>query len=120
MIHPIRSIACILAVLMLAGCKSNNQVSIEHGKPPATVQTKSRSEPIFYNGKTYLLAYDYAQASSSFSMRVSGMGPKQQKDAVAVATSGLRYYACLDGQDGRMIGQPNYTEGIWRLQARCA
>lgn len=118
--HAIRLTACVFAALMLAGCKTSNQVSIQQGKPPATVQTKSRSEPIFYNGKTYLLAYDYAQASSSFSMRVTGMGPKQQKDAVAVATSGLRYYACLDGQDGRMIGQPNYAEGIWRLQARCA
>jgi hypothetical protein len=110
----------MMTALMLAACKTGNDVSIVQGKPPATVQTKSRSEPIFYNGKTYHLDYDYAQASSSFDMRVSGMGSEQQKDAVAVATSGLRYYACLDGQDGRMIGEPRFVEGIWRVKARCA
>ena len=107
------------AALVLAGCKSSNDISVVQGKPPATIQTKSRSEPIFYNGKTYRLDYDYAQSSSSFDMRVSGMGSKQKKDAVAVATSGLRYYACLDGQDGTMIDEPRYAEGIWRVRARC-
>jgi hypothetical protein len=117
MTYTLRLSAC--AALLLTGCATGNKVSISHGKV-AAVQTKSRSEPIFYNGKTYQLDYSYAESSASFDMRVSGMGPQQQKDAVAVATSGLRYYACLDGQNGRMAGQPSYAGGVWSLQARCA
>ncbi|MGH6853989.1 MAG: hypothetical protein ACREDX_10630 [Aestuariivirga sp.] len=109
-------LAC--AVLLLAGCKTSNNITINQGSI-AAAQTKSRSEPIFYNGKTYRLDYSYMQSSKAFDMRVSGMGPKQQKDAVAVATSGLRYFACTDSQSSQMIGGPSYAGGVWNVQARC-
>ena len=111
--------ALLLSGLLLAGCKATNTVTIT-SKPVAQVQTRTRSEPIFYNGKTYRLDFSYRAASSSFDMRVSGMGPKQGNDAVAVATSSLRYYACLDSQSGQMIGPPRYAAGVWNLEARCA
>jgi hypothetical protein len=50
---------------------------------------------------------------------VSGMGPKQQKDAVAVATSSLGYFACPDGQKGQLTGTPRYEGSVWKLAARC-
>lgn len=105
--------------VVLAACASQSNVKINKGGPQA-VQTKSRSEPIFYNGKTYQLDYSYLEGEGLFDMRVSGMGPKQQKDAVALATSSLRYFACPDGQTGKLQGQPAYDGGQWRMQARCA
>jgi hypothetical protein len=85
----------------------------------AAVQTKARSEPIFYNGKTYQL--DFApNDSGNFDMIVVGMSETQEADAKAVATSSLRYFACPDGQTGKLIGSPKYAAAKWRMTARCA
>jgi hypothetical protein len=108
------------AAILLAGCASDTGVNVTRDKAAPKVVTKSRSEPIFYNGKTYTLDYDYAAAAGAFDMRVSGMGPKQQKDAVAVATSSLGYFACPDGQKGHLTTTPRYEGGQWKMQARCA
>lgn len=107
---------CFLA-LLLAGC-GGPKARITKGTAQ-TVQTKSRSEPIFYNGKTYKLDYSYSESASLFDMKVSGMGPKQRNDAVAVATSSLRYFACPDSQKGQLIGDAAYADKVWNLQARC-
>lgn len=103
------------AALLLAACGTSEKIALE-AKPPKA-QTKSRSEPIFYNGKTYQL--DFSHTAGVFDMRVSGMGPKQQKDAVAVATSALRYFACPDGQNGQMIGTAKFAGTVWKLRAKC-
>jgi len=104
--------------LLLAGCKTSNNITINQHSG-GQVQATSRSEPVFYNGKTYQLDYIYTKSSRAFDMRVSGMGPKQQKDAEAVATSGLRYFACPDGQKSEMIGAASYASGVWSVQAQC-
>jgi hypothetical protein len=52
-------------------------------------------------------------------MSVSGMTSKQQKDAEAVATSSLGYFACPDGQKGKLQSKPAYKDAKWRMQARC-
>jgi len=110
-------IPVLLAVAaLLAACSSQPDVKISSGQQ---VQTKSRSEPVFYNGKTYQLDYSYVEGQGRFAMRVSGMGPKQRNDAVAVATSSLGYFACPEGQRGRMIGEPRYAQGVWALDAHC-
>jgi hypothetical protein len=106
--------ACILA--LAAGCSSGKKFRMTGAQ---TVQTKPRSEPIFYNGKTYRLDYAYAEDRRAFDMKVSGMSAKQEKDAIAVATSSLRYFACTDGQQGQLIGTPAYDGGVWSLQAKC-
>ena len=108
---------CAVVVLSLAACKTGNEVRITSQAPPA-VQTKSRSEPIFYNGKTYHLDFS-SGGGGLFDMAVSGMGPKQKKDAVAVATSSLGYFACPEGQKGRLQNEPAYTDAKWRMQAMC-
>ena len=74
---------------------------------------------MFYNGKTYKLDYDYAPASSSFNMRVSGMGPAQQADAVGLSTSALGHFACPSGH-ASLSGKPNYAGGMWAVPGRCA
>lgn len=105
------------AALLLTSC-ANSTVRVTNSKAQ-TVQTKPRSESIFYNGKTYRLDYDHADGTGAFDMRVSGMGPAQQSDAVAVATSSLGYFACPDGQKGQLTGEPAYGDSVWRLRARC-
>ena len=112
-----RILICAVALLLM-GCTSASTVRVTD-KKPQSVQTRPRSEPIFYNGKTYRLDYTYSETSSLFDLRVAGMGPKQEKDAVAVATSSLRYFACTDGQNGELQGSPAYGDGTWKLQARC-
>ncbi len=105
--------------VVLAGCTTRNKIEITRVKPAPTVQTKSRSEPIFYNGKNYQLDYTFNAAQNAFDMKVSGLGPKQQKDATNIATSSLAYYACPNGQRGKLIGTPAYVDGKWDLQAKC-
>lgn len=111
-----------IAATGLAACAEKPKVvSVTHTakKPAPKAITKSRSEPIFYNGKTYNLAYDYAASANAFDMRVSGMAASQQKDAVAVATSSLGYFACPEGQRGQLTGAPRYEAAQWKMQARC-
>ncbi len=107
---------CAVA-LLIAGC-GGPDARITKGTAEG-VQTKSRSEPIFYNGKTYRLDYSYSASASLFDMKVSGMGPKQRNDAVAVATSSLRYFACPDSQKGQLVGDAAYEDKAWNMQARC-
>jgi hypothetical protein len=110
-----------LAVL-LAACSKAGHVDINSGGP-RTVQTQSRSEPIFYNGRHYALNYTYNDATRAFDMKVSGttaaMKPDSQRDAVNIASSSLGYFACPDGQRGRLVGSPKFNGGVWALQARC-
>jgi hypothetical protein len=107
----------LAASLALSAC-SQPEVRVTREKPAPQVVMTPRSEPIFYNGKTYRL--DFApEGPNLFQMSVSGMGPSQQKDAVAVATSSLGYFACPDGQKGKLQANPVYAGGKWRMQARC-
>lgn len=101
----------------LSGCAEDPGVRITRDKPAAP-PVAARSEPIFYNGKTYRLEFSPA-TGGVYDMAVSGMSPKQQKDAVAVATSSLAYFACPDGQRGKLQGSPAYAEAKWRMQAKC-
>jgi hypothetical protein len=112
-----RMVICVCIVALAAGCSSGKKFRM--GSKAPEVQTKSRSEPIFYNGKTYRLDYAYAGDRRAFDMRISGMTKTQEKDAIAVATSSLRYFACIDGQQGQLIGTPAYDGGVWNLQAQC-
>jgi len=108
----------LAAALVLAACAQKSDVTVT--RSTGKVVTKSRSEPIFYNGKTYQLDFSYLESAAAFDMKVSGMSSKQQKDAVQLATSSLAYFACPDGQKGRLANTPEYDSGQWLMQARCA
>jgi len=108
----------ICAAATLAGCKTSNDIKITN-ETAAQEQRKSRSEPIFYNGKTYHLDFSFNSGSNVFDMRVSGMGPKQQKDAVQLGTSSLRYFACTDRQSSQAVGEARYVSNVWVFPARC-
>jgi hypothetical protein len=112
-------ILCAAASALLVACSDDPGVRITSGKPPpATVPQSARSEPIFYNGRTYQL--DFApKGSGIYDMTVSGMSARQQKDAEAVATSSLGYFACPEGQRGKLQTRPSYASAKWRMQAKC-
>ena len=112
-----KKIALVICALALLGACTSSKVKIN--RDPATVQTKSRSEPIFYNGKTYQLDYTYSEAQGTFDMKVSGLSPRQQQDATNIAISSLGYFACPDGQRGKIRGMPIYVDGKWSLLAKC-
>jgi hypothetical protein len=91
----------VTLTLVLAACTSQDsgvrvtaQAPVKPApKAPAVPQT--RTEPIFYNGKTYQLHFSHA-------------------------TSSLRYFACKDGSTGKLTTKPSYQNNIWRMTARCA
>ncbi len=107
--------------LVLIGCSSRDtgvRVTAEKPAAPVVPIAKPRSEPIFYNGKTYHL--DFAPSGGGvFAMVVKGMNAKQQKDAVAVATSSLRYFACPEGKTGVLDNKPSYNGSTWSMNAHC-
>lgn len=116
-----KSLVAAVLIGLLSGCAKDNsaiRVTNEVKSPAAVPDVQNRREPIFYNGKTYQL--DFAPLKGgNYAMAVNGMSPSQQKDAIAVATSSLRYFKCPDGQNGLLTGKPSYVDAQWRLTARC-
>ena len=92
--------------------------SLPGTKPQAAPAPAARSEPVFYNGKTYRLDFG-PRGGGVYDMTVSGMTAKQQKDAEAVATSSLGYFACPEGQRGKLQNKPSFASAKWRMQAKC-
>ena len=110
-----------LAALVVAGCSAkDNGVRVSANKPEAAapVAPQGRTEPIFYNGKTYTLKFAPG-ANGVYSLAVLGMTAKQQKDATNVGTSAIRYFACPDGKTGKVVAQPRYVNNAWNMTARC-
>jgi hypothetical protein len=106
--------------LLAAGCSQNGSgVRVTNDTAAAAVSAdERRREPVFFNGKTYQLEFAPA-GGGRFAMAVSGMSKGQQKDAVTLATSSLRYFKCADGQNGVLADKPKYVEDQWRMTARC-
>jgi hypothetical protein len=110
----------VFVALALLGCSRTDtgvRVSAEKPALPAPIQ-KARNEPVFYNGKTYRLQLT-PLTGGIFDLSVAGMSASQQKDAVAVATSSLRYFSCPDGRTGKLTSEPRYVGTAWNMSARC-
>jgi hypothetical protein len=106
----------------LAACsQKDNGVRVGTDKPvakSAIPKPVSRSEPVFYNGKTYRVNLTPGR-DGIYNVAVNGMNGGQQKDAVAVATSSVRYFGCPDGKTGKLTDAPVYDGGSWKMSARC-
>jgi hypothetical protein len=115
-----KAFVCALGLVLLAACsRPESSVRVTAEKPvPAAPVLAARTEPIFYNGKTYQFKLS-PLAGGNYGLAVNGMSAGQQKDAVAVATSSLRYFACPDGKTGKLTSQPRYTGSTWAMSARC-
>jgi hypothetical protein len=114
--------ATFMMLCVLTACSGRSNVDVTSGGP-RTVQTASRSEPVFYNGSEYKLDYSYNQPLKVFDVNISGttrpMKSDAKKDAVNITLSSLGYFACPDGQKGRVTNDPSFAKGTWSLQARC-
>lgn len=109
-------------ILLLAACSEPSSgvriTKTELQAAPAVVQAQPKTEPVFYNGKIYQVAFA-SDPSGGYAVSVSGMQVTQQKDAVAVATSSLRQFACRAKQTGKLLSQPQYITSQWRMTAHC-
>jgi len=107
----------------LGACTGKSNVDVTSGST-ASIQTRSRAEPIFYNGQNYKVSYAYNKTLNLFDMRVQGtsvtMTAKDANTATAIATSALRHFACPDSLSGHLIGQPKFVSTTWSMQAKCA
>lgn len=115
-----KTVLFILAVCLSACSQGDNGVRVAAEKPVAKAAPKpvSRSEPVFYNGKTYRVNLT-PQQDGAYSVAVKGMSGAQQKDAIAVATSSVRYFGCPDGKTGKLNDAPLFEGGSWKMSARC-
>jgi hypothetical protein len=116
-----KKILLIALLVGLSACsQKDNGVRVSADKPAVkpTPKAVSRSEPVFYNGKTYRVNLTPGQ-NGVYDVAINGMSGVQQKDAVAVATSSVRYFGCPDGKTGKLNNSPVYEGGSWKMSARC-
>ena len=69
------SVLAATALACLAACTSQSKVDVTSGG--GTVQTKPRSEPIFYNGQHYNVNYTYNSSLGLFEMKVKPVIPTE-------------------------------------------
>jgi hypothetical protein len=114
--------ALIAALLLVACANKDSAVRVTTDEKPVAAapapNAVARSEPVFYNGKTYQLKFT-SPDGGVYAMTVSGMTANQKKDAVAVATSSLRYFTCRDEQKSVVTAGPSYVGSVWQLSAKC-
>jgi hypothetical protein len=116
-------IVAAASLFLFAACSNKSNVSITSGSG-GTVQTASRSEPIFYNGQHYKVDFAYNKPLRLFDVQVAGtslaMTPRDGNAATAIATSAVGHFACPSKLSGRLVGEPRYSAGRWSMQASCA
>lgn len=118
-----RSLILLITIFALTACSRDPAgvriTNEENTATPAVVQAQPKSEPVFYNGKVYQVNFA-PNPTGGYAMAVSGMSAAQQKDSVAIATSSLRHFACKTSQSGKLLTQPLYNGGQWRMNVHCA
>lgn len=115
-------IALIAALIALTACsQSPSAVRITQSEPDVKPQSvvKARTEPVFYNGKTYQVAIT-PDASGNTRISIAGMSEKQAKDATGLGSSAFQHFSCRESQRAHVVSTPIYTEGQWNLAARCS
>jgi hypothetical protein len=119
-----KKFALMLSCLIVAACsQGQNTVRItENVPPPAQAPKKaavSKSEPVFYNGKTYRVDLSPATAGT-YVVAIAGMSAGQEKDAAALSKSAFHHFTCKDSQTTKFITKPIYDGKQWSLTATCA
>jgi hypothetical protein len=117
-----RIVLTMLSLVILVGCTAKPpavRVEARQAAPKAAAPKPiNRSEPIFYNGKIYRVNLN-PSANGVYDVSIKGMSGGQQKDAVAVGTSAVRYFGCPDGKTGLLTNTPQYQGGSWGMSAKC-
>ncbi len=112
-----------VALLALTACtQSPSSVRITQDEPASKAQPApprvSKSEPVFYNGKTYKVDLS-PLGTGAYAVAVYGMAASQQKDALGLTTSAFHHFTCKDSQTTKFISKPSYLAGQWMATVRC-
>jgi hypothetical protein len=111
--------AVLTLTCVLAACSSNdNGVHITNVQPAPKPTAPGRTEPIFYNGKTYSLQFTPTDAGS-YMVAISGMAATQQKDASGLTTSAFHHFYCKDSQRTKILAAPAYADSKWNSVTQC-
>lgn len=115
-----RNLLFAVLIALTACSQSPSSVRITQSEPALKIQPtlKARSEPVFYNGKTYQIAL-VPDATGLTMVTISGMSDKQSKDASGLGSSAFQHFSCRESQKAHIQSQPNYANGQWNLTARC-
>lgn len=115
-------IVLFAALVGLTACsQSPSAVRITQDQPALNPQpmVKARSEPVFYNGKTYQVAMAPNEAGIT-AIAITGMSDKQAKDASGLGSSAFQHFSCRESQRAHIVSQPAFADGTWNLSARCS
>jgi len=106
--------------LLLAACSQDPSGIrlIQEKQAEANTALKAKTEPVFYNGKTYQVSLA-PEADGFTSVKISGMSTKQEKDASSLATSALYHFACKDSQKAVLQNAPVFVDGEWKTLGHC-
>jgi hypothetical protein len=108
----------LIVPIVLTACSHDpGGVRISHDSPSAPAPA-ARTEPVFYNGKTYQVAIN-PNPDGSISMNIGGMNVGQGRDATALASSTLHHFACKDSQKAVLQGQPAFDGAHWNANGSC-
>ncbi len=109
-----------LSAMLLTACSQEPAgVRITQEAPPAAAITvKPKSEPIFYNGKTYQVSVAPA-GNGAAQISIAGMSANQTKDASGLATSALHHFTCKDSQKAVLQAPPKFEGAIWKATGGC-
>ncbi len=109
-----------LPVLLLAAC-SHEPAGVRLTLEKAVTTTPAvaaKVEPVFYNGKTYQVAFT-PTGNGDASLSISGMTSAQSKDAAGLAQSTFHHFSCKDTQKAVMT-VPAFDGGTWKSSGHCA
>jgi hypothetical protein len=118
-------ILIMAALVALTACtKTPSQVRITQDEPePKKAQDRivatSKSEPVFYNGKTYKVDMGPLSAGT-YAIAISGMSAKQGKDAEGLTSSAFHHFTCKDSQNTNFLTKPAYDGVQWNSTAKCS
>jgi hypothetical protein len=106
-------------ILMLAGCSHDPEgVRISHEAPSPDVTVATRTDPVFYNGKTYQVGIA-PSGDGGINLTIAGMGANQVKDANQVTLSAMHHSSCKDSQRVVLTQPATFDGGVWRASGRC-
>jgi hypothetical protein len=116
----------LLALLLLGACgqqASSVRITQDAPAPQPTVAPKptaeARSEPVFYNGKTYRLNFA-PDSEGGYAVAIIGMNAGQQKDARAFTSTAFHHFNCKDSQKTKFLASPTFVGGKWQSRTTCA
>lgn len=116
-----------LTAVTVSACLSDRPklASVNSG-PPQTEQEPARTEPLFYNGRTYQVQFRHMAPEQVYAVNVTARGSVLGKTAAdgrvmsEVGRNAINHFACQDGQKAEVL-DGSVQPGIagWNLRARC-